>query len=122
VTLFDQLGGETAMRAAVERFYERVLGDSLLAPFFENIPMERLKAHQFAFLSQALGGPRQYTGASMFRAHARLSIEQRHFDAVAAHLVGTLRELGVRESLIAEVVGAVAPLATQVVNAVGAGA
>jgi hemoglobin len=82
--------------------------------------MARLKTHQFAFLSQALGGPRQYSGASMSRAHSRLRIERRHFDAVAAHLVETLRELGVSESMVAEVAAIVTPLASQVVNTAGA--
>lgn len=75
-----------------------------------------MKGHQFAFLSQALGGPKQYSGASMEVAHARLAIEQYHFDLVATHLVETLHELGVSEEIIGEVVAAVAPLASQIVN------
>jgi hemoglobin len=78
--------------------------------------MPRLKAHQFAFLSQALGGPKQYSGSSMNKAHARLAIEQRHFDSVAVHLVETLRELGVPEDIVGEVATAITPLSTQVVN------
>ncbi len=116
MTLYDRLGGEPAMLAAVDRFYVRVLADPMLAPFFEGVEMPRLKRHQFAFLSQALGGPAQYSGSSMSRAHARLRIGQRHFDAVAGHLVETLRELGIEESLIGEVAAAVTPLSTEIVN------
>ncbi len=119
MTLFDQIGGEAAIRAAVERFYQRVLADPMLAPFFKDANMPRLKVHQFAFLSQVLGGPRQYSGAAMSRAHARLEIEQRHFDAVALHLVETLRELGISESIIAQVAEAVTPLAGEIVNKAG---
>ena len=123
MTLYQRLGGEPAIHAAVESFYVRVLGDPLLSPFFTNTNMARLKAHQFAFFSQALGGPRQYSGASMGRAHQGLGIEQRHFDAVAGHLVATLRELGVGEPDIAEVVAAVAPLSGEIaVKAEAAGA
>ena len=120
MTIYDRIGGEPAVNAAVERFYVRVLADPMLAPFFTDVNIERLKGHQFAFLSQALGGPQQYSGATMSRAHARLSIEQRHFDSVAGHLVETLRELGVREDIVAEVVAILTPLAKQIVNAVGA--
>ncbi len=74
MTLFDQIGGEGAVNAAVDLFYDRVLADPMLAPFFRDIDMSRLKAHQFAFLSQALGGPRQYSGTVMSQAHARLQI------------------------------------------------
>ena len=120
MTLYDRIGGNAAVSAAVEKFYVRVLSDTMLAPFFDGVNIPRLKAHQLAFLSQALGGPKQYSGAAMSQAHARLSIEQRHFDAVAGHLVETLREMGAGEEIIAEVVDAVSPLAKQIVNTMGA--
>jgi len=120
MTFYERIGGATAVSAAVERFYARVVADPMLEPFFKDVDMARLKAHQLAFLSQAMGGPRKYSGATMSRAHARLSIEQRHFDAVAGHLVGTLRELGIGEEIVGEVVAVVSPLASQIVNTVGA--
>jgi hemoglobin len=52
----------------------------------------------------------------MNEAHARLAIEQRHFDSVAIHLVETLRELGVLEEIIGEVATAITPLSSQIVN------
>jgi hemoglobin len=115
-TLYQRIGGEAAIHAAVDRFYERVLADPALSHFFTEVSMSRLKAHQFAFLSQALGGPKQYSGASMRDAHSKLAIEQRHFDSVAVHLVETLRELGVPEDIIGEIAAAVTPLSGQIVN------
>lgn len=37
--------------------------------------MTHLKRHQFAFLSQVMRGPRQYTGATMAKAHGHLRIK-----------------------------------------------
>jgi hemoglobin len=102
------------------RSQEYALAEPMLASFFTGVNLPRLKAHQFAFLSQALGGARQYTGASMAQAHARLRIEQHHFDRVATHLVETLRELDVKEDWIAQVAAAVTPLASEIVNTRGA--
>ena len=99
-TIYQRIGGEAAISAAVDRFYERVLADPTLSHFFSGVSMARLKAHQFAFLSQALGGPKQHSVASTRDAHSRLAIEQRHFDSVAVHLVETLRELGVPEDIM----------------------
>lgn len=115
-TIYDAIGGPAALEAAVNRFYERVTVDPDLAHFFHGADMRRLKVHQVAFLSQALGGPALYSGAAMDKAHAHLSIEQRHFDAVAGHVVGTLQELSVPADLIASIVDRIAPLAPQVVN------
>ena len=72
MTLYQRVGGEAVIQAAVDRFYERVLADPALSHFFIGVSMSRLKAHQFAFLSQALGGPKQYSGASMRDAHSKL--------------------------------------------------
>jgi hemoglobin len=115
-TLYQRVGGEAAIQAAVDRFYERVLADPALSHFFTETSMPRLKAHQFAFLSQALGGPKQYSGPLMRDAHSKLAIEQRHFDSVAIHLVETLRELGVPEDIIGKIAAALTPLSGQIVN------
>ena len=120
MSLYERIGGGPAVSTAVERFYVRVMADPMLEPFFEHVDLARLKSHQLAFLSQALGGPQEYSGSAMSRVHARLRIQQRHFDAVAGHLVETLRELGVGEEIVGEVVAAVTPLASQIVNTVGA--
>lgn len=115
-TIYQRIGGEAAVSAAVDRFYERVLADPTLNHFFTGVSMSRLKAHQFAFLTQALGGPKQYSGASMRDAHSKLAIEQRHFDSVAVHLMETLRELGVPEEIVGQIAEAVTPLSGQIVN------
>jgi hemoglobin len=115
-TLYQRIGGEAAVNAAVDRFYERVLADSALNSLFSGVSMPRLKAHQAAFLSQVMGGPKKYTGASMKAAHASLAIEQHHFDLVATHLVETLRDLGVSDEIIGEVVIALTPLADEIVS------
>ena len=115
--IYEAIGGQPAVEAAVNRFYERVTVDPQLAHFFAGMDLRGLKVHQAAFLGQAIGGPQTYSGAGMQRAHAHLRIEQRHFDAVAGHLVGTLEDLSVPDHLIEAIVERIAPLASQVVNA-----
>jgi methyl-accepting chemotaxis protein len=115
-TLYHLLGGEPAIRLAVDRFYRRVLSDPKLAPFFARTNLSWLKERQFQFLSCALGGPVVYQGRNMRRAHEHLPIEQSHFDRVAGHLAETLAELKVPTDLIAAVLEKVAPLARDIVN------
>src|SRR5262249_18254195 len=121
MTLYDRIGGAPAVQLAVEHFFVRVLADAELGPFFAKSGVEHLKRHQFAFLSQVMGGPKTYTGATMAKAHSHLRIEERHFNAVAGHLVATLKSLNVSEDMIAEVVAALTPLAADVVNTKAAG-
>jgi methyl-accepting chemotaxis protein len=115
-SLFERLGGVPAIKLAVEQFYDRVLADPELAPFFAHTNMGWLKARQNAFFIQALGGPPVYKGRDMRSAHAHLPIEPRHFERVASHLAETLRALNVPDPLVDEVLVRVAPLADDIVN------
>lgn len=105
-TLFDRLGGEPAMQAAVEGFYRRMLADDRVSEFFDDVDMDRQMAKQKAFLTFVCGGPVRYTGLDMRTAHAPLlsrGLNDGHVDVVIEHLAGTLRDLGVAEAHIAEV-------------------
>ncbi|MEZ5284155.1 MAG: hypothetical protein R2712_04960 [Vicinamibacterales bacterium] len=115
-TLFERVGGVPAIKAAVDLFYEKVLADETLAPFFTDTKLSWLKARQNAFFIQALGGPALYKGKSMKAAHAQLGIAREHFDAVAGHLSAALSELGVPSSIVGEILAAVAPLADEIVT------
>jgi hemoglobin len=106
-TLFEQIGGEAAVDAAVDLFYRKVLSDDRISEFFNDIDMEKQAAKQKAFLTMAFGGPNNYSGKDMREAHAHLvarGLNDSHFNAVAENLVATLQELGVGQELIDQVV------------------
>lgn len=105
-SLFDQLGGEAAVNAAVDIFYRKVLSDHRINRFFDNSDMEVQAAKQKAFLTMAFGGPNNYSGKDMRTAHAKLvkmGLNASHFDAVMEHLTATLVELSVPPELISQV-------------------
>lgn len=106
-SLYDRIGGEPAIDAAVKLFYDKVMADDSLRIFFEGIEMERLMNHQKLFLSFAFGGPYEYTGRAMRGAHQRLvtqhGLNEVHYDRVVGHLAESLSELGVTDDLIQEV-------------------
>ena len=117
MSIYDSIGGAPAVRAAVDDFYERVLADPKLAPFFTGTDMSRLKAHQRAFIAAAIGGPEIFAGRDMASAHTGLGITDADFDAVVGHLVGTLTGLGVPEETIGQIGSALAPLRPDIVTA-----
>ncbi len=105
-SLYDRLGGEAAVDAAVDKFYRRVLADDRINRFFEGVDMERQAGKQKAFLTMVFGGPNNYTGEDMRKGHAHLvkkGLDDSHFDAVVEDLGATLAEMGVPNELIAEV-------------------
>ncbi len=105
-SLYDTLGGEAAVNAAVDIFYRKVLADQRINRFFESVDMDRQASKQKAFLTMVFGGPNNYTGKDMRTGHAHLvkmGLNDSHVDAVIENLGSTLKELGVKDAEIAKV-------------------
>jgi hemoglobin len=104
-TLFEQIGGEGAVDAAVNLFYRKVLSDDRISAYFDGVDMEAQAAKQKAFLTVAFGGPNNYSGQDLKEGHAALvakGLDDSHFDAVMQNLGATLTELGVPDDLIGQ--------------------
>jgi hemoglobin len=118
-SLFDRLGGEKAVDAAVDIFYRKVLSDDTLSLFFDAVDMEIQHAKQKSFLTVAFGGPNNYDGKDMREAHKGLvarGMNESHFNAVAGHLQATLEEMNVSADLIAEVMAIAGSTKSDVLN------
>ena len=122
MSLYERLGGQAAISAAVDLFYRKVIQDNRINRFFRGVELPRLMSMQRAFLTLATGGPSNYTGRDMGPAHERLveqGLDDSHFDAVAEHLGDTLRELGVPEQELSEVLAAAGSLRDAVLGRAG---
>ena len=118
-TLFDRIGREGAINAAVDLFYRKVLSDPRIKHFFDNVDMDAQRSKQKAFLGMVFGGPKKYTGKDLRTAHATLKqrgLNETHFNAVAQHLQATLTELKVDPATTAEVMAIAASTKKDVLN------
>jgi hemoglobin len=118
-SLFERLGGEEAIMAAVDLFYAKVLADDLTRPFFAGLDMQAQTRKQVAFMAWAFGAPAEYKGRDLRAAHAGLvarGLTDTHFDAVAGHLQATLKELGVADDLVGEALAIVGSVRKEVLN------
>lgn len=105
-SLYEELGGEPAMEAAVDIFYKKVLADKRINRFFKGVDMGSQSRKLKSFLTMAFGGPNKYSGKSLRASHAKLvkdGLDDSHFDAVVENLGSTLKELGVKGPRIAEI-------------------
>lgn len=102
LSLYDNLGGEGAIRRLVEAFYPRVQRDPLLGPLFPE-DITPVMEKQFMFLSQFFGGPPLYSeavGHPMMRArHLPFPVTTERAHAWLACMSAALEEIGVEESL-----------------------
>jgi len=105
-TLFERIGGEAAVDAAVDIFYRKVLLDDRVNEYFDSVDMEQQINKQKGFLTMAFGGPNNYTGKDMREGHKHLverGLNDSHVDAIVELLGATLQELGVAAEDIQEV-------------------
>ncbi len=116
ISIYDKIGGYEAIEVVVNDFYVRVLADDQLSGFFTGTNMNRLKGKQAEFFAAALGGPEPYTGAPMKQVHQGRGITMHHFSLVAGHLGDALAAAGVPAETVTEILGAIAPLAPDVVS------
>lgn len=116
MSLYEKIGGEAAVNAAVDIFYRKVLMDDRISEFFDTVDMEGQAAKQKAFLTMAFGGPNSYTGKDMREAHKHMNLTEDHFNAVAENLVATLTELEVPQESIDEIVGICLSVKDDVLN------
>lgn len=96
-SLYDRIGGKEAVAGLLVAFYGRVLDDPELRPFFENVPLDKLRAMQAEFFSAALDGPIRYRGRPISAVHAGLGIQPRHVRRFLEHLLETLEGTGLSE-------------------------
>ena len=68
-TLFEDLGGEAALRPIIDRFVDRIFDDVMIGFFFRNARRERVKAKEYEFAAQHLGADIEYTGRPLDEAH-----------------------------------------------------
>ena len=94
-TLYERLGGLPAVKAAVHEMVTNALADPRIKAFFAGIDMQRVDRNLVDFVCQAAGGPCQYQGKSMPKAHEGLNLKLEHFNALVEDLKIGLDKLNV---------------------------
>lgn len=110
-TLYERIGGEAAVAVLIDRFYDKLVADPELAPFFRSASLEKLRRMQREFFAAALDGPQAYSGLTLSQAHAGRGITPGHFNRYVGHLLETLSELGLPKRDIHAVVDRIATYA-----------
>lgn len=115
-SLFNRIGGMDAVNAAVDIFYNKVIQEDSIKPFFSNVNISHQSGKMKAFLAYAFGAPMKYDGKGMRQAHAHMSLTEVHFKTVATLLKETLDELNVPEKETNEVMKIAASTHNDVLN------
>lgn len=116
-TLYERIGGAEVVRKLIDQFYERVVGDPELAPYFKHAPMDKLRHMQFEFFAAALDGPVHYTGRPILHAHQGHHITLAAYQRFVHHLFETLDACHLSEQERYEIVSRLNAYTDDVVSA-----
>lgn len=70
-TLYEELGGEPALKQIIDRFIDRVVADRMIGFFFRDVDHAVLKQREFEFAARHLGANIEYTGRPLEVAHKK---------------------------------------------------
>jgi hemoglobin len=115
-SLYERLGGSTAITAVVDDFVANVAADRRINKFFARADVPRLKYLLVQQICAGTGGPCIYTGRDMRTAHAGMGIRSRHFNALVQDLGRTLNKFKVPRREQRELVAILAPMKKDIVT------
>ena len=118
-TLFERVGGEHTISDLIHEFYDRVLADVELKPFFKNASMDKLLRMQREFFSAALNGPITYSGRPLSHVHHGRGITKHHFALYVGHLIDTLQDQGINDQDAQEIIGRINTHSDEITGDVG---
>ena len=115
-SLYERLGGKNAINALIDDFVARCAADSRINGKFARTDIPRLKASLIDQVCEATGGPCTYSGRDMRTTHDGMQVTAGEFDALVADLVATLDKFSVPEAEKNELIGALAPMRSDIVE------
>lgn len=115
-SLYDRLGGKTAISAVVDQFVANVASDARINGRFATTDIPKLKGHLVDQVCMATGGPCTYHGRDMRTTHAGMKISNRDFGALVEDLVKALDTFKVPEKEKGELLGILGPMKKDIVE------
>ncbi len=118
-TLFEDVGGEEALRRIIDRFVDKLFDDAMIGFFFRAARRERIKEKEYEFAARHLGADVPYTGRPLRDVHAPHPIMGGQFNRRLQILKDTLDEFGVPEHVRAHWIENTEKLRSQVTRNAG---
>ena len=94
-SLYDRLGGKSAITAVIDTFVARVAADTRINKKFVRTNIPRVKTMLVDQVCAATGGPCTYTGRSMKDAHRNMGVTEGEFNALVEDLTASLNQFKV---------------------------
>lgn len=118
-TLYERVGGDQAIAELIQEFYDRVVADPDLKPFFKNASMDKIRRMQRQFFSAALDGPINYTGKPLSFVHHGRGITKHHFALYVGHLIDVLEGREIQDQDVQDIISRINTYAYEITGDAG---
>lgn len=115
-SLYDRLGGKTAISAVIDQFVVNVVADTRINARFATADIPKLKGHLIDQVCMAMGGPCTYSGRDMRTTHAGMKISNADFRALVEDLTRALDRFKVSANEREELLDLLAPMKKDIVE------
>ena len=115
-SLYDRLGGKSAITAVVDQFVTNVAADRRINGRFATTDIPSLKGHLIDQVCSATGGPCHYKGRDMKHTHRGMQISTADFEALVQDLVAALDAFHVPAEEKRELLGLLGPMQEDIVE------
>ena len=120
-SLYDRLGGKSAIVAVVGDFVANCAADARINKFFAATASDKNRLATFKNnlvnqVCEAAGGPCKYTGKDMKSAHVGLGISNADFNALVEDLTKALDKFKVGKTEQDQLLGVLGPMRPQIVE------
>ncbi len=97
---FEKLGGMSMLQLVSKIFYDKIYAHPWIGQYFKEIDQSFIESQQVDFMADALGGPKQYLGKFVPKAHAHMLINEELFQLREQLLNEAFAEAGACEALV----------------------
>lgn len=109
-SLYEELGGEPKLKAAIDELVVIMLADERINFTFANSDLGKFKEVLFEQLCALTGGPCTYTGRDMREGHSHLEVTSAQFNALAEDLYIAFDRVDVPYRVQNKVIALLAPM------------
>ncbi len=120
-TLYERLGGVSAISAVVDQFIVNVVGDPVINAQFaataaDPYRAQLLRNNLIDQICAGSGGPCQYKGKNMKEAHKGMAITEEQFNALVGDLVAALDKFNVPQQEKDDLLAILGPMKSDIVG------
>tara|TARA_B100002049_G_C15927736_1_gene310837 strand:- start:189 stop:614 length:426 start_codon:yes stop_codon:yes gene_type:complete len=114
-TLYQELGGASAIDAIVEHFINEIEHDETVLPYFRGSDIARFRKGFSLHLCSVTGGPCDYDGDTMVRVHGGMSITESDFNRTVDLLIRAMDNADIPHRLQNQILAKLTPFRKDII-------